>query len=139
MGLRLKSNNKTIPAGIVFTDLRTGRVFNPYQDGLDMTVRKIIEHRAANKTYYPATESGWFDAVAVRQEVLRVVQRSRPDMFQEYIGGPIPPVRSAVAPLPGPKLCECGSDKFDPVYCPTCSGQRVTGWKCTKCGKIRSR
>ena len=140
MGLNLKNNKKIIPAGVPFTDERTGRVFDAYQMGLRETVKAIIQHRSSNPTFYPSGDAKWFDVVEVRQEVLREVYKKRPDLFVGFNASSSPQRVMVSASKPAaPSTCQCGSTEFDPVYCPTCSGRRVTGFKCQNCGKVSKK
>lgn len=134
MHLKLKNSKNTLPSGMPFVDPRTGRSFDAYQMGLNETIRGIINHRSKNPTFYPESEGRWFDPIMVRQEVLRVAYEKRPDLFKQLDGEPI----IQVAPVVNSKdpVCNnCGSLSLEPIYCPTCSGKRITGYKCNNCGK----
>lgn len=137
MGFKLIGNRKQIPAGIPFKDPRTGRVFDAYERGLNETVKMIIEHRSSNPHFYPEAELKWFDLISVRQEILAEVYKKRPDLFEKdsvdkpYVYVPVE--------NPNGKACQCGSTEFEEVYCPTCSGKRLTGWKCKTCGKVKKK
>lgn len=119
--------------GAPFTDPRTGRIFDAYQLGLDDAVVQTIEHRKANPHFYPVTELEKFDPISVRQEILATVHSKFPEMFRSESNGSFVP---QVNFQPTVKVCHCGGSEFTPIVCPTCSGQRITGQRCVKCGFI---
>lgn len=138
MGLKLKGNRNQIPSGILFVDPRTGREFNPYERGLNETIRHIIAHRSQNKTFYPSSDGVWLDPDSVRQEVLSVVYSKRPDLFDRLNSEQQIPIYTSQRQSPN-ACSSCGFEGAEPVYCPTCSGRRITGYKCTNCGKVRRK
>lgn len=141
MKLQLKPRRQFAPGGFAFVDPRTGVQFSGYELGIEGQVSKIIEHRQRNPKIYPPGEAQWFDREHVMQEVLRPLYLHRPDMFvgTDDFGKPLP---NHELPSKEPQQvygCVCGSKDYTPTYCPTCSGQRINGYRCTKCGVIRYR
>lgn len=132
--LRLKSGVSFLPNGMDYIDKRTGYKVSAYERGLENAVSMLIEHRKANPRVYPASEYVWFSPSAVKQEFLRMAYETRPDLFKGQ------PVATATRTENGfPKACPCGGTSFSPEYCRTCgSGQRITGHRCDKCGKLYS-
>lgn len=138
--LRLKAHKETLPSGLQFTDEKSGKVFDPYEIGVEGVVAKVIQHRVANPKLYSRTSEDWFHPAKVRQEVYESAFKKRPDLFERYDG--TTQVRRQIASFAAiqtESVCECGEKESTPEYCPTCSGKRQIGVKCVKCGKVRRR
>lgn len=138
MMLKLKQPNAQFPAGgFGFTDPRTKRVWNGYEGTPQMTAVSIVQHRQANPTLYPPSETQWFDVLMVIQEIYAYKFQTMPELFVGYGGPPITiaAVTSPAAQPPSGLVCSCGSTSFSPVYCATCGGQKIKSWKCNSCGK----
>lgn len=143
MILTLKQPNAQFPpGGFSFVDERTGFKVNGYEGTPQMSAFKIKAHREGNPTLYPKTESQKFDINFIVQEIYQQRSKTMPELFKELNGtvsSSVPvinqnrsnqPIKSSLGP------CTCGSDMVFPIYCQTCSGNRITGYKCT-CGKER--
>lgn len=123
--------------GWPFRDERTGFTCKPHEGTPAMHAVKIIAHRRANPQHYPRNESKWFDQASVIQEVYAQKAKTHPQLF---IGFPdaviVPRAEIVINPGRGPQSeCSCGAKTFEPIYCKTCAGKRVTGYKCKNCGK----
>lgn len=137
--LRLKSPNGSFPpGGYEFTDPRTGMRFNGMEATLPQQELKIIQHRIANPKIYNPSDTNFFDRQEVRQEIFRQMHAKHPGLFVGYDGEIVRVQKFAIEPQPT-AACSCGSTEFETQYCPTCSGRKITGYKCTKCGKTRKR
>jgi hypothetical protein len=137
--LKLKTPNSGFPpGGWAFKDPRTGMSFNGMEATLDQQELKIIKHRLANPKVYSQSDINFFDRQYVRQEIFQQLQSRSPGLFVGYEGELVRAVQFSAEPQPSGK-CSCGSEMFEPQYCPTCSGRKVIGFKCTDCGKVRSR
>lgn len=133
--LKLKPGIKFVPMGYPYTDPRTRRQFDAYQYGVDGVISMIIEHRRANPKHYPENEPQWFLPSSVRQEFLRHVKEVNPSLLVGGGSAPINPVPNNGVPS---KCAACGGTAFSPTYCPTCgSGNRINGYKCDACGKVK--
>jgi hypothetical protein len=135
MKLKLKLKKDFLPAGLPFTDPRTGRQFDAYEHGLKAAVTRILEHRMSNPGIYPRNESVHFDPIAVTQEVFASAYVKRPDLFESAPG--VVQVKVATVTPQAPGACLCGSTSWTEHLCPSCSGARRIGWKCDNCGTIR--
>ena len=129
------------PGGYSFADKRTGRQFGGFSQDFNGRVREIVEHRLANPSIYPQHESQHFSFTAVARELTDSICQKHPSFCMETVPvGPATSVAPAVVqPPPNPACPKCGSMEFEARYCPTCSGQKLIGWKCKKCGAERGR
>lgn len=135
MSLYLKNENIGLPSGgFPFKDPKTGMLFNGYEGTAQMIAVKVMAHRDANSALYP-NGSGGLDAIV--QEIYAQKNAQMPWLF---VGGPddpgLPPTITASTGAVG-GICVCGATEVDPIYCPTCGGQRITGYKCRACGAER--
>jgi hypothetical protein len=136
-----QSNGGFPPNGWPFTDPKTGFKCNGWEGTPQMHAVKIIQHRRANPGVYPPGESQWFDAAAVIQEIYKQKASTHPHLFRGYPDGPRMVTREqkgsiVVSPT---LICGCGSNEWEELYCKTCAGRRITGYKCRKCGKERGK
>lgn len=125
------------PSGWPYRDPKTGMDFNGYQGSPQIIAVKIAEHRRANPKFYPGNEGQNVESIV--QEIYAAKFAVAPWMFK---GQPDrnPVYQSATQSQPSNErvngaACSCGSTEYIPVYCPTCSGRRITGRKCASCGK----
>jgi hypothetical protein len=135
MSLKLKKpSGQFPPGGWPFTDPRTKFTCNGFEGTPDMQAVKIIAHRRANPHIYPPAEGQWFDRQSVAQEVMAQKYATNPELF---VGGGQPAPKPKRKKIEHPiSMCQhCGSTDWEPVYCPTCGGKRLTGYKCKQCGK----
>jgi len=123
------------PNGFAFTDPRTGFKVAGWEGTAQMNAIKIIANRRANPHIYDPAESQWFDRASVVQEIYAEMNKTQPELFNGFGGN----VQLPVTPGPSGMVCSCGSTDCTPIYCATCSGQRVTGWTCNSCGKKTGR
>ena len=137
MSLQLKNPNAGFPpGGFPFQDPKTGMIFNGYEGNAEMIAVKVSAHRQANQKLYP---EGGGDVGGIVQEIFSQKNAQMPWLFS---GGPddpgMPPTAQVSASAGGPGgSCVCGATETDPIYCPTCGGQRITGYKCRACGAER--
>lgn len=120
--------------GYPFRDPRTGKLFEGMSADLTLQVLNVIQHRRANPTFYPSTETSAFEPSNIRQQIIDHMCLLRPQLC----GGPAPDT-TYQAPVPTDKCPKCGSDKAEPVFCKTCSGSKIVAWKCGQCGFERNR
>jgi hypothetical protein len=127
MNLVEKNPQNPYPAngGYGFKDPRTGREFNGLHSSARDTALKIIEHRRGNPHIYHPGESQWFDGDQVRQEIYQQKFQTMPELFIGFGEQP----KSATD-----QKCSCGEQDWETEYCKGCSGKRVVGYKCRKCG-----
>jgi len=143
MILKLKNpQGQFPPGGFPFTDSRTKMKWNGYEGTPAMTAAKVITHRRANPMLYPAGISEAFDLNSVVQEIFAQKFTTSPELFSGY-GPPDAVVQVNMNAPTGPAVsastpCQCGSNQIVPVYCQTCSGNRVTGYRCAGCKRDRN-
>jgi len=144
MILTLKQPNAQFPPdGFGFTDPRTKRTWPGYEGTPAMTAYKVMIHRQGNPSIYPPEEKEHFDKNLIIQEIYQQKFAKMPWLFNGQPGQvqmDVPVVNQTISTQPmksslGP--CACGSETVYPIMCPTCGGNRVTGYKCASCGKER--
>lgn len=139
MSLTLKNATASqFPAGgWPFEDPLTKRKFNGWEGSPQMIAVKVAEHRRGNPTFYPDGKGQ--DVGGIIQEIFAQKVKVAPWLFTGHpdrdVAYPSQPKGSPVT-IRGEK-CSCGATEFEPVYCPTCSGRRITGYKCRSCGKSK--
>lgn len=133
--------------GYPYTDQRTGQRFDGMSADLLLQARNVIKHRMGNPRFYPQSEPQHFQLVAVMQEITDAICKQNPAACcdsEHVTSRPTPIVRNAspaaVVTLPSTSSCpKCGSTTAEPLYCRTCSGKRLLGYKCATCGTERSK
>lgn len=136
MNLRLKNPNAQFPPlGWPFKDERTGYTISGYDGTPEMQAERVIKNRRANPHLYPTAETKWFDRASVVQEVYRQKFKTHPYLFAGQ------PDKTPNTTLSKPKIeqaasiCTCGANDWEAIYCPTCSGKKIKGYKCRACSK----
>lgn len=131
------------PNGFGFTDPRTNRKFDGMSADLTLQARNIQEHRLANPRFYPPHESGFLSLENIIQEIVGQVCLRSPSFCyndeESTVRRQNQPLSNLPVEPPRTDCARCGSKDFDPIYCPTCSGQRLTGYRCKQCGKERPK
>lgn len=136
MRLKLRLNKENLPSGCAFTEPKTGKVFDAYEQGILNTVSNIIQHRMSNKAIFPRDNPNLFDPREVIQEVFEAAHAKRPELFVGFDAVVVNGVPSInLKPLTA--CAACGSSDYEPEYCPTCSGKRQIGWRCVRCQIVR--
>lgn len=112
------------------------------QQGLLGRAREVIKHRFGNPVIYPQHESQHFNLQFVMQEITDAICRKHPSFCMETV--PVGPPSAAqtpvvVQPPVNPACPACGSTEWKADYCKTCSGSRIVGYICLKCGNKRGR
>lgn len=114
------------PGGFPFRDPKTQRTWKGYEWFYDNLAKDVIRHRMENPHVYNRNEVAAFDYNSVVQEIFQQKYATHPEIFIGH-GGEVK--------VSDPTKCRmCGSTEEEPIFCPTCSGQRVIGAKCKKCG-----
>lgn len=139
MSLRLKNATASqFPRdGWPFEDPITKRKFNGWEGSPKMIAEKVAEHRRGNPKLYPNGAGQNINEIV--QEIFAQKVKVMPWLFQGYEDKlPVYPSQQPAKPvtIKGDK-CSCGATEFEAIYCPTCSGRRVTGYKCKSCGKAK--
>ena len=138
MILKLKNPNAPFPqGGWPFKDPKTGFSVNGYEGTPTMHAPKIIAHRRANPHVYPSQQYHWFDEQSVIQEIYQQKLATHPHLFRGFADKTVEiKTKATNKRVEQPSLnCECGALDWKPKYCPTCSGKKLIGWTCGKCGK----
>lgn len=129
------------PGGFPFVDKRTGRQFAGMSQDINGRAREVIQHRLSNPAIYPQSEPQHFSMEHVVREITDPICAKYPNYCMET--RPVAPPAASLptaAPQPVNPACpKCGGMDFDAQFCPTCSGHKLTGFKCKKCGTIRPR
>jgi hypothetical protein len=139
MSLVLKNPNRDMfppGGGFSFVDPKTNFRVNGLEGTLEQTAQKVVDHRRANPNVYPASEVNAFELGLVIQEIFLQKFATHPYLFVG--GGEQPGTWEAAQKTPELGSCICGETKVEPVYCPTCGGQRITGYRCIACKAERS-
>ncbi len=137
MSLRLKNSTSSQfpPDGYPFVDAKTGMKFNGWEGNPQSQAVRIAAHRAANPRHYP--DGAGQDVNGIIQELFEQKAKKMPWIFvgfaDQHPAQPYPN-NTATVIVNGEK-CSCGNTQFTPIYCATCSGKRITGYKCASCGK----
>jgi hypothetical protein len=119
------------PGGYPFTDGRTGYVFDAMAGGLNDRVADVMKHRRANPNLYPPTEPKYLDRDWIRLEIIDFMCAKRPELCGDL---PLPkPQKLNVIELPTTECQKCGATNWKPIFCPTCGGNRITGFECQNC------
>lgn len=146
MPIQLKNPNSGFPPdGFSFSDPHTAMKFDDEHADLNTQIARVIEHRKANPGIYPTHNIAAFHPASVAQEIIVQVCSRHPQLCEDsaLVGTMKNPVISfAPAQVPivktqrpnGQPCSKCNGDDFEPIYCKTCSGNRITGWRCKKCG-----
>lgn len=124
------------PGGFGFIDPRTKRIWPGFEGTPEMTSTSIIQHRLANPNIYPRTDLPWFDKASVIQEIYAQKYATMPELFIGHGTTALIPKAAVLATTSSP-CAKCGNTQAAPVYCPTCSGQKITGYRCAGCGTLR--
>lgn len=134
MPLQLKNPKGGFPpGGFPFQDKRTGKKFDGMSADLKLQAMNVIQHRRGNMRLYPATEGMAFNSDAVQQEILEQVCANHRGICVEQVKSL--PMSRNFAVVKSNKSCpKCGNTDLTPKYCKTCSGSKIRGWTCDKCG-----
>ncbi len=137
MILQLKNPNSAFPHnGWPFVDERTGFKCNGWEGTPQMHAPKIIKNRRDNPQHYSTSEGQWFDVNSVVQEIYAQKHKTHPHLFKGFADAIPVATQIQSKPIIAPTvMCSCGSNDFEPEFCKTCGGRRITGYKCKKCGK----
>lgn len=134
--MAIRHNKGMIPGGVQYQDPRTpAAVWSDSHTFPDERVQQVIAFRKANPGIYPEPE--WTDFNFVRQQVVEY-NCARLGGNGEYCFDTEP-----VLPMPSAglakKVCpDCGAN-MTPQFCPTCAGQKITGYRCPQCGREMGR
>jgi len=118
---------------------KTGMQFNGWEGNWEHIARKVIKFREDNPKTFASSEIG--DLNSVVQEIFKQKHSTMPWLFRgepDQGPGAYPSQPAAQQPMivKGEK-CACGSTEFEAIYCPTCSGRKITGYKCRSCGRSK--
>lgn len=122
--------------GFSFIDAKTGFRVNGLEGTIEQTAQKVVDHRRANPNVYPPSEVNAFELGAVIQEIFKQKFASMPWLFEG--GGEQPGFYETGSKPAVLGHCICGETAVEPIYCPGCGGQRITGYRCIACKAERS-
>ena len=128
--MTIRTNVGFIPGGYLYEDPRTPTaVWNQPHFNIDDVAAGVQAFRLANLRIYPEPE--WTDYKFIRQQVVDFNCRRigfDPNFCQDVNKTTYAP------PLPeSNRTCPKCQTVLVPMFCPTCSGRRVTGYKCEAC------
>jgi len=124
-----------IRGGYPYRDERTGFNFDPNHGDIREKVELVLKHRRANPHFYPPSDGQYFDKNFIAGQIETYICQQKPDLCGDgpYVAPPV----TNVTVQPSKQCPKCLNVDWKPIYCPTCSGQRITGWECNVChGKI---
>ena len=123
------------PGGYPYTDPKTGFKFDGFSaGGFGDQVLRIIQHRRTNPTFYPPWNQEPFNETFVGNQLDEYQCQRLGNDKRFCVDENLPAVPAIKNPVPVGKCAACGGDLIEKL-CSTCSGRRVTGRTCTKCGK----
>ena len=129
------------PGGWYFTDPRTGLVFNGMNFDYTGLMYAISQHRKANPRVYSPNEPQYLDVDYISAEYDAWLCKSlghNPAFCKDM--SPQGSLEHTNAAQESGSACpKCGETQASPKYCPTCAGQRLIGWICSKCGFYRNK
>lgn len=130
----IRQNGAMIPGGYPFMDPRTGMKFDGFDaGGFSDQVNRIIRHRTANPRIYPPTDGKWLNFEEVTIE-LELYQCMRLGYDKRYCSDPAVSEEVAAAASHQSGVCRFCGGTLKERLCPTCSGHKVIGYTCIKCG-----
>lgn len=127
------------PGGFEFVDPKTGMRFDGMSADLTLQAQNVAKHRRANPRIYPSV----IDVAAIVQEITNYTCARLPHLCQDS-DQPFQTVKALIkrpaVKIPAGKKClQCSSDNLDPVWCRSCAGSKLTGYKCNNCGAAVSK
>jgi hypothetical protein len=128
-----------IPGGWVFRDARTGMHFDGMSVSFNEQVAKIAQHRLSNPRVYDPTnrdDAKYLNEGFIKNELddyqcNRLGHDKRWCVPKEDVEAAA--MRETYYTQADPSICPKCHKKMGNLYCPTCSGQRIIGFKC-ECG-----
>ena len=130
--ITIRTNIGMIPGGFMYQDPRTPAMkWDDTHSFLEDRVREVITFRAANPSLYPEPE--WTNSLYVRAQI-ETYNCERLGNDGRYCIEDAPPAPSAPS-IVAPRISPCCSVEIVPVFCPTCSGRKITHYKCPNCDK----
>lgn len=130
--MMLRTNTGMLPGGIIFQDPRVPSMkWTDTHTFLDDRAKEVIKFRTANPAVYnPVKDAKYLDFENVRLEVASY-NCQRVGNNPLYCLDEKNPVQTRVKTAVS--KCDCGVP-LEERLCPTCSGHRVIGLRCPKCG-----
>jgi hypothetical protein len=124
-----------IAGGYPYTDPKTGMKFDGFDaGGFGDQVLRVRAHRVANpKIYLPGDVALTVEYIANQIDEYQCLRHGNNPRYCLDENQPALP-----ASVASDRACSCG-EKLNPVYCPTCSGQKITHYICPKCGRTQQR
>lgn len=145
--LLIRTNGPLPPAGYEFQDpIIVDPITNKHKRYKDThtrfneRVKEIIRDRLANRRLL--TSDAQLDPELVAEELSEYTCRRLNGNPRFCSGGATANAKAArrqALAVESPKVLnrpctKCGSLDLRPIYCPTCSALKITGWKCNACG-----
>lgn len=132
----IQRDGPLVPGGYYFKDPKTGRVF----DGMAITFiaqcKLIREHRLANPRVYPPSDFKSINLQSIGDELAAAIcnRLGNNPKYCVDVQAQAHAAAVAAAVQAAPRLCpKCGKP-LEPIYCRTCGGQKIKGYRCTACG-----
>lgn len=131
----IRTNGPLIPGGFQFSDPITGKQYSDHHTLFSQRVSQIINDRRANARLFTdqkEIDPGYVSQILSEQNCTRL-KGNRLFCSDGTIPQPAP-VNFIPQPAPAGKRCRyCGSENLEEVLCSSCSGRRVTGYRCKAC------
>ncbi len=136
----IRTNGSLIPGGFKFSDPITGKQYSDMHTLFDGRVKEIARDRLANQRLIKDNKFLSLDHIA---DELSIQNCQRLKQNKLLCSNGLPPVNQPVDAAPvmavGRTCRFCGGTELTEIVCASCSGRRVTGYRCTKCQKENPR
>jgi hypothetical protein len=136
----IRTNGTMIPGGYQFHDSITGKSYQDRHTLFAGRVMEIIRDRQANKRLWTdpkVVDPEYVSSLLSEQNCARL--KNNKLLCSNGLSPVNEPVSIPVA-IPAGRTCRwCRSDQLEAVLCPTCSGSRITHFRCKACGKDTPR
>lgn len=130
--ITIRTNIGYPPGGYIYRDPRieSAKWLDDHTSSEDRA-REVIKFRAANPSLYPEPE--WTQTPFVTQQIIdfNCARWGNDPRYCIEVG----PQPSPAVATPAARLCPSCNAPITPVFCPTCSGRRITHYECKPCGK----
>lgn len=135
--LLIRTEGPFPPSGYEFQDRITGKRYSDTHSQFSERVKQIIKDRLANRRLF--TDEKLVDPLYVSKELSEYTcarLRNDPKYCTDGISSmvPTPAIIKQLKAVQNRICPKCGSANLSEVLCKTCSGKRVTGYKCDQCG-----
>lgn len=129
------------PGNVPFQDPRTGKHFDASAGGMRDRKLDVRNHRLQNPHVYKPEETEQFDLGFIERQIIEYMCNQRPELCHDtektaaaQASAQASKAASNLPPPPQTPCHKCVGTSFEPIYCVSCGGNRINGWRCTNCG-----